>query len=136
MSFTTSLATSRDRARFYAGDTDTTDEQAVDATYDALLVLETNERLVARAVCMSRAAYFSRIADTANGALEISDAKGRAQAFADRAAELLAEATRQSGRSATVRIGGVTDSQDDRIDDDTDAKAPAFRLGMFANRGP
>jgi hypothetical protein len=136
VTFSTSLATARDRARFYAGDTDTTDEQAADATYDALLAIETNERLVARAVCLSRAAYWGRFSDTKNGALDESGNAARAKGFQDRAEALLAESIRLNGRTATVRMGGVTQSQDDRMDRNSDAKAPSFTLGMFNNRRP
>jgi hypothetical protein len=128
------LSTDRDKVRFYAGDTDTSDQQAADETIDAILIAQPNVLLAARAVCLSRAAYFSRFASTANGALSITGAYSRAQGFEDRAKTLLAEATTASSRNARPMVGGVSVAQGERMDADTDAIPPMFRRGQFGFR--
>ena len=135
MSFNTSLATNMDKVRFECGDTDTTAEQVADATITALLTMEgDNVLLTAARVCDHLAAKYSAIVSTANGALSISDAQSRAEAFRKRAAELRVRARAEAGTSAHVVVGGQTFTQADRMDADTDTIKPRVRMGGFQNR--
>jgi len=86
-SYDTSLATDKDKVRFYIGDTDQTDQLLQDEEINFLLTETTNVLLAASRAAKAVAAKFSRQADKAVGDLRISLSQ-KAQAYTTLAADL------------------------------------------------
>jgi len=86
-SYNTSLATDKDKVRFYIGDTDTNDQLLQDEEINFLLAEMSNVLLAAAHAAKAIAAKFSRQADKAVGDLRISLSQ-KARAYMSLAADL------------------------------------------------
>jgi len=91
-SYNTSLATDKDKVRFYIGDTDQTDQLLQDEEISFLLTEMSNVLLAAAHAAKAVAAKFSRQADKAAGDLRVSLSQ-KAQAYMSLAADLEKRAT-------------------------------------------
>jgi hypothetical protein len=119
-------ASARDEVRFLVGDTDTNDQLLQDAEIAYTLSKYPNPLMAAVRSCMALAAKFSRQADASAGPLSESSSQ-KAKAFFTLAGELRA----QAGRLAKPVFGGVVQSENETLDQDTNAVQPSFRVGGF-----
>lgn len=118
----------KDAARFHAGDTETTDQLATDEEFNFALLDQPDPRLAAAVVLEALAARFSRQADKRVGQIS-EQLSQRAEAFAARAKDL----RRLASSKALPVFGGLSISEKDSLDQDTDAVQPSFRIGQFDN---
>jgi len=121
---------SREAVRFWAGDTDTTDQLLNDAEIDYILTLESQIFLAAALACESIASKFSRKADTENGTLKVW-ASQRASTYMSKAKDLRRRAAVQS----EVYAGGRTKTNKNNLDTDTNDTQPGFKVGQDDNPG-
>jgi hypothetical protein len=123
------LALSRDRIRFYSGDTDTTDQLMSDEEIAfALSESGSNVKLAAALVCEVLAAEFARKADASVSDLSIS--------YSQRYNQLLRQAAllrATASRGAIPLAGGISVSRVAVADEDTDRVEPGFKRGMLDN---
>lgn len=134
-SFNTSLATDMDKVRLFIGDIDTTDQLLSDETILAMLVDEPHVKLCASQACLFLAAKYGRITSYTIGALTISDAAGRVSNWRALADRLRQEANLDAVTRATIKVGGTTFTQQDRMDSNDDAFPSKFRRGQFSYPG-
>lgn len=120
-------SSSRDAARFLAGDTLTTDQLAQDAEFDWAILQQPNVYLAAALVLDALAARYARDVDKRIGSLSVS-ASQRAAAFRARAAELRADPGALG--TAEVFVGGISQTGKQTLDSNTDAVQPSFRIGQ------
>lgn len=126
MSYTGPSNSTRDETRFLTGDTDTTDELLTDDEYDYLLAEYTNPMWAAAVACDAIATKLARKVDTTVGRASKSLSQA-AQAYADRANHLR---RRASVQSATIKAGGISRTDKDTVEDDTDRVEPRFQRDM------
>lgn len=117
-------AVPRDAVRFLCGDTDTTDQLVTDEEIAWLLTENPNVYSAAAEACRAIAAKFSRYADKTVG--EISESwSQKSEAYDARADDLDAKAA----VLARPSFGGLSISEKESLDQDTDAVQPSFRIG-------
>jgi len=116
------------RVRFFCGDTDTTDQLVADEEISYLLTQTTSETLAAAWACEYLSRRFARDADKSIGSLSVSSSQ-RAKAFAARAQELKAD----DQILAVPFAGGLSISDKQTLDADTDATQPQTRIGQDDN---
>lgn len=126
-------SSNRDAVRFLVGDTDTTDQLVTDEEI-AWLLSENSDDVYTAAADSARAiaASFARKATTKvvdDLRIEFMDRSARYYALA---AQLTAEAQQRS-QVAVPWGGGLSISERDSDDDDTDLPGPRFRRGQFAH---
>lgn len=134
---TTTAAERRDFVRFNLGDTDTNDQLVTDEEIAAALAQASDGVFLATAiVARAIAAQFARASDISmgEGALAISD-----RAISEAFLELAKRMERQAKKFGSVDIGlpaagGLTLSELDNLDADTDWNEPGFRERQFENK--
>lgn len=115
----------KDQVRFLVGDTDETDQLLQDEEIEWLISDRGSALAAAVAAAEAIAAKFARQVDKAVGDLRLSLSQ-KAQGYAARAAELrLRLAT-----GAAPYAGGISASDKEAQELDTDRVPPAFRVGM------
>jgi hypothetical protein len=123
----------KDRIRLRIGDTDATvaTNQRLEDEEIAELLLEYGSLTAALPVCAeSLAAKFAKLAtDRTVGTLTIRYAKGRYETLMDLAATLRARAA----ASTIPYAGGISQSDKDNVETNTDRAQPSFVRGMFDN---
>jgi len=124
-----SLSTDKDLVRFYVGDTDTTDQLVVDEEILAILTDYSDPKLAAAVVCRSLAAKFARsttykVGDVSENCSDI------AKFYNDLAAKLDPHGITEGTLLVLPSFGGLSLSEKDTLDADTDAVQPAFSKGM------
>jgi hypothetical protein len=135
--YTTSLATLRDKVRFLIGDTNTADQQLSDeeiAGVASMLSTSTDQYRVAIACVRGLISKYARQVNTSNGALSLS--------AGDRAAHyeaLLTQLQRQRSDAGALAVrgyvGGVSRDDNDTLDADTSSEQPQFAVGQHDNGG-
>lgn len=111
-SYSTALATDKDRVRFYTGDTLSVAQQVSDEEIAGVLAMHSNVYVAAAAVCRHLAARYSALADIAIDDMRKSLSQ-RSAAYASRAGELEAQATSSSGSGSVAPrffAGGISTS--------------------------
>jgi len=119
-------SSTRDEVRFLIGDTDTADGQLQDLEVDYLLTKYTTAAKAALAACLALASKYARLCDKAVGDLRISYSQ-RQKHYLDLAREL--------GRRTPIRpwAGGLSASEKESVNDDTDRIVPAFQRDLDTN---
>ncbi len=129
----------RDSIRFLTGDTDTNDQLVNDeeiawvnnqVTGSDTAITALYE--VSYRVMLAIASKFSRLADQSVGELSVSMSQ-KAEAAREQAAELKALALRE-GSVPVPYLGGMSISDKDIDDQDSDMVRPSFRRGQFIDR--
>jgi hypothetical protein len=118
-----------DEVRFLVGDTDTTDQLVQNEEISWALTEEANPRMAAARVALALALKFSRKADKQVGDLRI--------AYSSLYKHYLEVAEALKADAATVGVvpyaGGISISDKDTVENDTDRYRPSFRRGMHDN---
>lgn len=121
----------RDAVRFLIGDTDNDDPLLQDEEIAYILTLETNVNMAAAKACRAIAATFARKATRKNvGDLSI-DYSMRQQNYLDLAKKLESDAAIVLARPY---CGGISQSDKDNRNADTDRVTPAFTKNQMDNK--
>jgi hypothetical protein len=124
------IATPKDEVRFYSGDTDSSRQLVQDEEIAFVLTTQPNTLLAAAIVCDAAAAKLSQEADARVGDVSESSSQ-KATAFRQRAKDL-----RSNGyKLAKPIFGGITRSQKEALDQDTELVQPSFRVGQDDHPG-
>lgn len=116
--------------RLRIGDTSSGDQLLQDEEINALISIGGDKHMGAALAAETVGGYFARRADKTVGKLSISFGKVSESFFA------LAERLRtESNYGATPYAGGISESDMETDEDDTDLPARLFSLGQFDNRG-
>jgi len=116
-------ANDRDAVRFLSGDTDTTDQLVTDEEIAWLLTENPNVYSAAAEACRAIASAFARFSDKSVGDISES-ASQKAEAYTKRADDL------EAGIMVIPSFGGLSISEKETLDQDTDAVQPSFRIGQ------
>lgn len=131
MSYDPALPTTRDRVRALIGDT-TTPELFPDATYDAIIAVETGVYAAASRIARMLAAQYARMVDQ-----EVGQVSARYSQLFDHYSALadhMAAAVGSSADGAPVPyFGGVVTSEKDALEDDDTLEKPYFTKDMQKN---
>jgi len=119
-------SSTRDEVRFLIGDTDSTDAQLQDLEVDYLLTKYTTAAKAALAACLALASKYARLCDKAVGDLRISYSQ-RQKHYLDLARELRARV------AVRPYAGGLSASEKESVNDDTDRIVPAFQRDLDTN---
>lgn len=119
-------ATSRDAVRFLVGDTDTADQQSSDEEIAYAIAQSATTRGAAAILAEALVAKYARLTSKSVGDLSINYAQ-RQEHYAVLAKRLR---TDESIRGAIPYCGGISVSDKETVEDDTDRIKPAFRRGM------
>ncbi len=117
----------KDAVRFLIGDTDTNNQLLQDEEINYLLTTQGSVYAAAAEAAMSIAAKFARLADQTVGDLRISYSQ-RAEAY-----KALADSLSRRGDLKFVEpyAGGISKSDKESVELDTDRVEPAFERGQF-----
>jgi hypothetical protein len=121
----------RDSVRLLVGDTDTNDQQLQDAEI-AFFLAQTNDAIYAAAAQAARtlAAKYARLVDTSVESVRVQYSKRREQY--DAIAVQMERLDKKFGAGlGTPLAGGISISEMDSADDDSDRPRPRFERGMF-----
>ena len=121
----------RDAVRFLCGDTDTTDQLVTDEEITYLLAVEGSTVAAAAGACEAIATKFARQADKALGPLRVSLSQ-KSEAYAARAKNLR---TRGTLGMALAYAGGISESDKDSVEEESDRVEPAFRVRLHDEPG-
>lgn len=119
------ITTPKDEVRFHSGDTDASRPLVQDEEIAYVLSKQPNVTLAAAIICDSIVGKLSQNTDASVGDVSESSSQA-AEAFRKKAADLRKEA----GKLALPLFGGITHSQKDKLDQDTDLVQPSFRIGQ------
>lgn len=129
--YTNSPSTSeRDEVRFLVGDTDSSDQLVSDEEIAYALAQEGNARAAAALVAESIASIFGRKADKSVGDLKISY-RGQSEHYMSIAKKLRSAST----KFASPYAGGISDSDKNTVEDDSDRLRPSFERGLHDHKG-
>ena len=126
--YASDFSLARDRVRLLVGDTDSTDPLVTDeeiAAYTTGLMAQPNDYLAAASVCDAIAAKMSRRADMSVGSSSVSLSQQVTQ-YERKAREL----RRRSATQTSPFVGGVSISEKQTSEADTDRTQPAFTRQM------
>lgn len=123
-------ASDNDEIRFLTGDVDTTDQLVSDEEIAYAIAQEANNVKAAVRVCYAIAMKFARKADKAVGDLKINYSQQYKQ-YLDMADTLDSKIAAVEG--AIAYAGGISVSDKDTVDADTDRVNPSFSRGMHDN---
>ena len=116
----------RDEVRFLVGDTDTNDQLVTDEEIAYAVANEGNNYLAAAEICRAIAAKFAKLVDKSVGDLRIAYNQ-RQQAYKD----LMKMLTTRGNRSAaTPYAGGISISDKDTVEDNTDRVQPGIKRNL------
>lgn len=123
-------SSTRDEVRFLVGDTDTTDQLVSDEEIAYSVAEQPTTMLAAALVAQSIASKFARKADKSVGDLSIAYSQ-QAKAYQDLEKRLRETAARRG--SAAPYCGGISVSDKETVDADTDRVQPIFQRAEFNN---
>jgi hypothetical protein len=131
---TTTSATRRDAVRLLVGDTDTTDQQVTDEEIAFALSQTSDDIYNAGALmCRTIAGKYSRLVDTSIESVSSSYSQ-RAKQYSELAVRLVKEGKRLGSVGLGVPVaGGMSISEMQGVEDDTDRVPSAFRVDQFSN---
>lgn len=125
-------ASDLDQLRFTIGDTDTTDQQLTDEELNYLLTDRGSVAGAAVSALHALIAKYTRLVDQRTGDIDIKYSQ-LLQGYRD----LLAQITSVGGLASIVPdniyAGGISESDKETVEQDTDRVAPQFSLGMHDN---
>jgi hypothetical protein len=129
--YTGRVDSDRDKVRFYVGDTDESDKLVRDEEILFAIDEQPSLEFAAAVILRALAAKFSRLVSSRVGDVSTSNAAAVAKAFADRAKEF-DPFDLSIGSSSLVlpSFGGLSISEKETLDEDTDAVQPSFRKAM------
>lgn len=119
-------STDRDAVRFLIGDTDNTSQLITDEEISYMLAQEGSSSSAAARICRSLAAKYARYTDQSVGDLSISYSQ-RYKQFSELAAQLESAA---GSRVGIPYAGGISQSDKDSRESDTDRLLPSSRVGV------
>ena len=122
----TNLSTDLAKVRSLVGDTDTNDQQLTDEEIDFYLDNAGNLYYAAANVSDALAGKYQRRVDKSVGRASLT-ASQRAKGYREQAASLRAQAAVYSG--ITPYVGGISESDKETIEDDSDRVRPLFVKG-------
>jgi hypothetical protein len=124
----------KDEVRFLVGDTDTTEQLVQDEEINYALAEQPNTRLAAANVADSIGAKFSRKTDVRLGDYTVSYNK-LASGFFTLANQLRNSSKNNAGIIAIPYAGGISQTEIDTSEQDTDLVQPKFKVDMMTNEG-
>ncbi len=131
-------ANARDAIRFLSGDTDTNDQLLsdeeiawVNKEVTGSTTATTGVYMAAYRCCLTIASKFSRLADQSVGDLRVSMSQ-KAKAYRAQAEEIKSLADRE-GAVPVPYAGGITISDKDGVEDNSDRVKPWISTGQFVN---
>lgn len=128
--YSSTLATDLDRVRFLVGDTDTDDKQVQDGEINYIVGLLGSVYGAAAAICEALAAKYARKCDKSVGDLSLSMSQ-KSTAYRAMAASLRS----QGSVLCTPTAGGISISDKESEESDSDRVTPVFARGQFENAG-
>lgn len=131
---TTTAATRRDAVRLLVGDTDTSDQQVTDEEI-AFALSQTSDDLynAGALICRVLAGKYARLVDTSFETVSSSYSQ-RATQYAALAVRLSKEGKRIGSVGLGVPVaGGLSISEMEGVESDTDRVQSAFRVDQFSN---
>lgn len=128
-SYDPALPADKDKIRALVGDTDTTDQLVSDEAIAVWLAQTGNIMDTAALIADGISASFGRRANLALDSLRV-DFQARSDKFRDIASNLRLQATRLAGGLGTPYVGGVSISDMDSVEDNTDREPSRFKVGM------
>ena len=128
-SFDPALPTDKDKVRLYIGDTDETNPQVADETIDATLVEYPDPMLAAAVISRSLAAQYGRQVTYRAGDVS-ENSSDLAKFYLDLAKELDPAGVTKAIPLASISIGGLSISEKETLDSNSDAVQPSFSRGM------
>lgn len=131
---TTTSATRRDAVRLLVGDTDTTDQQMTDEEIAFALSQASDDIYNASALlCRALSGKYARLVDTSVESVSSSYSQ-RAKQYAELAVRLTKEGKRMGSVGLGVPVaGGMSISEMEGVENDTDRAPSAFRIEQFSN---
>lgn len=125
----------KDEVRFYIGDVDSADWQLSDEEI-AFLLSQESDNATRAAIRAARTLYarFTRLVDKTVGDLSISYSQ-RAKQYLDLISQLETQAALATN-AARPYAGGISKTEKQRIEEDTDAVLPVFKRGMMDYHDP
>lgn len=131
---TTTAATRRDAVRLLVGDTDTTDQQITDEEIAFGLSQASDDIYNASALlCRALAGKYARLVDTSVESVSSSYSQ-RAKQYAELAVRLTKEGKKLGSVGMGVPVaGGMSISEMEGVESDTDRVPSAFRVEQFSN---
>lgn len=131
---TTTSATRRDAVRLLVGDTDTTDQQMTDEEIAFALSQASEDIYNASALlCRALSGKYARLVDTSVESVSSSYSQ-RAKQYAELAVRLTKEGKRMGSVGLGVPVaGGMSISEMEGVENDTDRVPSAFRIEQFSN---
>ena len=128
-SFDPALPTDKDKVRLYIGDTDETNPQVADETIDATLVEYPDPLLAAAVISRSLAAQYGRQVTYRAGDVS-ENSSDLAKFYLDLAKELDPAGVTKAIPLASISVGGLSISEKETLDSNSDAVQPSFSRGM------
>lgn len=124
-SYDSALPTDRDKVRREIGDTQTSDQQLADEEIDYTLTQRSSVLGAAILCCDLIISNYARQVSQSVGSVSVS--------YSDRLEHYrgLLGRLRMRGPAITPYCGGISVSEKQSVDDDTDRDAPAFKRDMF-----
>lgn len=133
--YSTSLATDKDRVRLYIGDTDTSNQLFSDEEIEALLTVNDDDVFETSAqLAESLAAKYARYNTLKIDSFSINY-KERADQYSELAKRLRASAGSVAGAYASPVVTGISISEMDSVREDTDRNPSRFEIGKHTYPG-
>ena len=131
---TTTSATRRDAVRLLVGDTDTTEQQLTDEEIAFGLLQASDDIYNASALlCRALSGKYARLVDTSVESVSSSYSQ-RAKQYAELAVRLTKEGKKLGSVGLGVPVaGGMSISEMEGVETDTDRVPSAFRVDQFSN---
>ena len=127
--FDPALPTNKDKVRLYIGDTDETNPQVADETIEATLVEYPDPMLAAAVISRSLAAQYGRQVTYRAGDVS-ENSSDLAKFYLDLAKELDPAGVTKAIPLASISVGGLSISEKETLDTNSDAVQPSFSRGM------
>jgi len=128
----TDLSTDLAKVRLYIGDTDTTDQLASDEEINAAIAATSDLYAAASMMCQAISAKFARQIDTSVESVS-RKASQRSQQYNKMAKDYTTLSTQSGAGLGVPYVGGVSESEMDSVESDSDRVRPAFKRGKFNN---
>lgn len=130
LTYSVAESTNRDRVRGKIGDTDSNRELLDDSTVDAILVVYPSVIAAAIECCKRIIAKLAR--DVDRSAIGMSASRSQVIQHYRDLIPMLQEELATHGR---MFVGGVSVTENEAQDEDTDFVQPSFKIGMGDNQG-
>lgn len=132
-SYISPSSSTRDEIRFLIGDVDSDDPQFSDDEIDYIETQTASALLAAAYAARLLATKYARLADTTIGDLEVKHSQ-RSRRYLEMARELEKQGQIEAGTYvAEPVVTGISVTEIDSVDQDTDKVGSAFKKGMFDN---